>query len=376
MFDNDGTLWVEHPLYAQGMFALDRAKHMAVSHPELAAKPVFQAFLNQDMPALAACGKQAVISFSCSCTPTPPKSPSRWRWRPGLTEARHPRFDRPYPALAYQPMRELLTYLAANDFRNFIVTAGGVDVVRMFSEQTYGVPRERVIGSSGKTEFRLNGRRGEIRKLPELQSFNEYAEKPVNIALHIGRRPILAFGNSDGDLAMLEYTASGPGRRLPMLLHHDDPEREYAYDKDTHVGKLDVALGAAIERGLDGRQHEGRLVAAVQGQDPLARPRMNDGPPTGAGGPRRTARGGLFLAGRLLRRIGFRAGDDAVVVGVELGEPRAVVGVDLGRGHEAVLVGVEDPEQPGLADLRPAIDALLTHLGAHQFGAPWSTRRC
>jgi hypothetical protein len=119
----------------------------------------------------------------------------------------------------------------------------------MFSEQIYGVPRERVIGSSGKTEFRLNGRRGEIRKLPELQSFNEYSEKPVNIALHIGRRPIVAFGNSDGDLAMLEYTASGPGRRLPMLLHHDDPEREYAYDKDTHVGKLDVAMTTAIERG-------------------------------------------------------------------------------------------------------------------------------
>jgi hypothetical protein len=111
------------------------------------------------------------------------------------------------------------------------------------------VPRERVIGSSGKTEFRLNGRRAEIRKLPELHSFNEYAEKPVNIALHIGRRPILAFGNSDGDLAMLQYTDSGHGKRLSMLLHHDDPDREYAYDKDTHVGKLDVALTAAAERG-------------------------------------------------------------------------------------------------------------------------------
>ena len=248
VFDNDGTLWVEHPLYSQGMFALDRAKHMAASHPEMAAKPVFQAFLNQDMLALAACGKQAVIELMLHLHAHATEEAFALDVATWLVKARHPRFDRPYTALAYQPMRELLAYLAANDFRNFIVTAGGVDVVRMVSEQIYGVPRERVIGSSGKTEFRLNGRRGEIRKLPELQSFNEYAEKPVNIALHIGRRPILAFGNSDGDLAMLEYTASGPGRRLPMLLHHDDQEREYAYDKDTHVGKLDVALSTAIER--------------------------------------------------------------------------------------------------------------------------------
>lgn len=249
VFDNDGTLWVEHPLYAQGMFALDRAKGMAVSHPELAATPAFQAFVHQDMAALAACGKQAIIELLLQLHAHATEEAFALEVAAWLAEARHPRFDRPYTALAYQPMRELLAYLAANDFRNFIVTAGGVDMVRMFSEQTYGVPRERVIGSSGKTEFRLNGRRAEIRKLPEVHSFNEYAEKPLNIALHIGRRPILAFGNSDGDLAMLQYADSGPGKRLAMLLHHDDADREYAYDRHTHVGKLDVALSTAVERG-------------------------------------------------------------------------------------------------------------------------------
>jgi len=249
VFDNDGTLWVEHPLYAQGMFALHRAKGMATSHPELAATPAFQAFVHQDMAALAACGKQAIIELLLQLHAHATEESFALEVATWLVEARHPRFDKPYTALAYQPMRELLAYLAANDFRNFIVTAGGADMVRMFSEQTYGVPRERVIGSSGKTEFRLNGRRAEIRKLPELHSFNEYAEKPLNIALHIGRRPILAFGNSDGDLAMLQYTDSGPGKRLAMLLHHDDPDREYAYDRDTHVGKLDVALTSAVERG-------------------------------------------------------------------------------------------------------------------------------
>jgi phosphoglycolate phosphatase-like HAD superfamily hydrolase len=249
VFDNDGTLWVEHPLYAQGMFALDRAKNMAASHPELAATPAFQALVRQDMQALAACGKQAVIDLLLHLHAHGTEESFAIEFTAWLDQARHSRFDRPYTALAYQPMRELLAYLAANDFRNFIVTAGGVDVVRMFCEQIYGVPRERVIGSSGKAEFRLNGRRAEIRKLPELHSFNEYAEKPLNIALHIGRRPILAFGNSDGDLAMLQYTDSGHGKRLSMLLHHDDAEREYAYDRDTHVGRLDVALTAAAERG-------------------------------------------------------------------------------------------------------------------------------
>ena len=249
VFDNDGTLWVEHPLYAQGMFVLDRAKTMTSSHPELAATPAFQAFVRQDLQALAACGKQAVIELLLQLHAHATEEAFAHEISTWLAEARHPRYDKPYPALAYQPMCELLAYLAANDFRNFIVTAGGVDFVRAFSEQTYGVPRERVIGSSTKSDFKLNGRRAEIRKLAELLTFNEYAAKPVNIAQHIGRRPILAFGNSDGDLAMLQYTDSGQGKRLPLLLHHDDAEREYAYDRDTHVGKLDVALTTATERG-------------------------------------------------------------------------------------------------------------------------------
>lgn len=249
VFDNDGTLWVEHPLYAQGAFALDRAKAMAGAHPELAATPVFQAFANQDLHALSACGKQAVMELLAHLHAYATEDSFALEVASWLAEARHPGFGRPYTDLAYQPMRELLAYLAANDFRNFIVTAGGADMVRAFSETVYGVPRERVIGSSDKIEFRLSGRRAEIHKLPALYTYNEYLEKPLNIARHIGRRPILAFGNSDGDLAMLQYTASGHGKRLPILLHHDDPEREYVYDKDTFVGKLDVALTTAIECG-------------------------------------------------------------------------------------------------------------------------------
>ncbi|MBO9709536.1 MAG: haloacid dehalogenase-like hydrolase [Caulobacter sp.] len=249
VFDNDGTLWVEHPLYTQGMFAMDRAKSMAASHPELAATPAYQAMMRQDLPALAACGKQAVVELLLQLHAHATEESFAVEVRTWLAEARHPRFERLYTALAYQPMRELLAYLSANDFRNFIVTAGGIDFVRAFCEEVYGVPRERVIGSSNKTELKLNGRRAEIRKLAELQSFDEYAAKPVNIALHIGRRPIVAFGNSDGDMAMLQYADSGPGRRLVMLLRHDDEEREYAYDRDTHVGRLDVALATAAERG-------------------------------------------------------------------------------------------------------------------------------
>ena len=248
VFDNDGSLWVEQPLYVQGMYALDRARRMKGDHPELAAMPAFQAFLREDLQGLAACGKQAVIELLLHLHAHTTEEAFARDVEHWLMQARHPRFDKPYPALAYLPMCELMIYLRANDFRTFISTAGGADFVRTFCERAYGVPRENVIGSSCRAEFRLNGDRAEIGKLPELLSFNEFAAKPVNIARHVGRRPILAVGNSDGDLAMLQYADSGPGQRLALLLHHDDPDREYAYDRDTRVGRLDVGLATAAER--------------------------------------------------------------------------------------------------------------------------------
>ena len=166
-----------------------------------------------------------------------------------LATAEHPRFQRLYKECVYQPQLELLAYLRANGFKLFIVTGGGIDFVRAFSEEAYDIPRERVIGSSTKTRFEIRDGKAELIKLPEIGSIDDGEGKPININLHIGRRPILAFGNSDGDLQMLEYTAAGKGARLSLLVHHDDATREYAYDRDSRVGHLDKALDAAKQQG-------------------------------------------------------------------------------------------------------------------------------
>jgi hypothetical protein len=166
-----------------------------------------------------------------------------------LDTARHPRFHRLFKECVYQPQLELLAYLKANRFKTFIVSGGGVDFIRGYAEETYGIPPERVVGSSVKTRFELRDGKAELLKLPELNSLDDGAGKPINIDLHIGRRPILAFGNSDGDLEMLQYTADGPGPRLMLLLHHDDAQREYAYDRESKVGRLDKAWDEATKRG-------------------------------------------------------------------------------------------------------------------------------
>lgn len=245
VFDNDGTLWVEQPLYVQGLYALDRAKRLGEIAPELAALPGYSAFVRQDIRSLAAAGKQAVVELLLRLHAHATEEQFFSEIEAWLKTARHPRFRRHFPDLVYQPMREFLDYLRANGFRVFVVTAGGADFVRTFCERAYGVPRENVIGSSCRAEFRLGDRTADVAKLAELLSFNEFAAKPVNIARHIGRRPILACGNSDGDVAMLQYVDSGPGRGLAMLLHHDDTEREYAYDSDSTVGHLEAGLSLA-----------------------------------------------------------------------------------------------------------------------------------
>ncbi len=248
-FDNDGTLWCEQPVYTQAVFALDRARAMAAEDPALKERPAFAAILTNDLAAMAKFTEtelgELVAATHSGMSPESFVGLSR-SW---LRTAEHPRFRRPYTDLVYQPQIELLTYLRASGFKTFIVTGGGVDFVRGFAQECYGIPPEQVVGSSTKTRFESSEDRGQLLKLPAINSVDDGPGKPMNIDLHIGRRPILAFGNSDGDLAMLEYTYAGKGPRLMLIVHHDDADREYAYDRKSRVGRLDKALDAASRRG-------------------------------------------------------------------------------------------------------------------------------
>ncbi|MCL4766863.1 MAG: haloacid dehalogenase-like hydrolase [Hyphomicrobiaceae bacterium] len=249
VFDNDGTLWAEQPVYFQAFFAIDRAKGLVARDPKLAALAAVKAAADDDLQALSALGEHGIAELVAlthsGMTPEAFIAEAR-RW---LASARHPRLDRLFTDLTYQPQLELLGFLRANGFKTFIVSGGGIDFVRAFSESAYGIPPEQVIGSSSKTRFELEGGAARLIKLAEIGAIDDREGKPVNINLHIGRRPVLAVGNSDGDLAMLQYTASGQGPRLMVLIHHDDAEREYAYDRNSRVGRLDAALDEAEERG-------------------------------------------------------------------------------------------------------------------------------
>jgi hypothetical protein len=244
-FDNDGTLWVEQPMYTQLAFALDRVKALAPMHPEWANQQPFKAVLDGDMKALAAAGEHGLvelvmISHSGMTTAEFERIVKDW-----ISTARHPRFKRPYTELVYQPMLEVLAYLRANGFKTFIVSGGGIEFMRPWSEQSYGVPPEQVVGSSIKTRFQMRQGIPELFRLPEVNFVDDGAGKPVGINEHIGRRPIAAFGNSDGDLQMLQWATKTGGRRFGLIVHHTDGEREYAYDRESHVGRLDKALDAA-----------------------------------------------------------------------------------------------------------------------------------
>jgi len=230
-FDNDGTLWVEHPIYTEASFSIDRARQMAASDPSLKSQPGFAAASSGSLDALTSLSQRDVVELVTAThggmTPDAFRALAvRW-----LASARHPRFQRPYTSLAYRPQLELLEYLRANGFKTFIVSGGGVEFMRTFTERVYGVPPEQVL------------------KTKEIRSIDDGSGKPENIELHIGRRPILAFGNSDGDVPMLEYVAAGSGPHLEMLVHHDDAAREYAYDRDTRIGRLDKGLDEAANRG-------------------------------------------------------------------------------------------------------------------------------
>jgi phosphoglycolate phosphatase-like HAD superfamily hydrolase len=249
VFDNDGTLWSEKPVYFQLLFAIDRVKAMAPKHPEWKTAQPFKAVLENDMDALADSGEKGLLELVMAThagitTDEFAKIVTEW-----LASARHPTTGKPYTEMVYQPMLEILSYLRDNGFKTFIVSGGGIEFMRPWVEAVYGIPPQQVIGSSIKTKFEMRDGKPVLVRLPEINFIDDKAGKPVGINQHIGRRPIAAFGNSDGDLQMLQWTAAGEGKRLMVLVHHTDEEREWAYDKDGHVGRLDKALVEAGENG-------------------------------------------------------------------------------------------------------------------------------
>jgi len=249
-FDNDGTLWAEQPVYFQVAFAFDRIKAMANSHPEWKDLQPYKAVLEGDMQALAATGEKGLLDVVGSAHAGMTTDEFSRNVEDWLATARHPRFDRAYTDLAYKPMVELLAYLRANGFKTFIVSGGGIEFMRPWTEKTYGIPPEQVVGSSGVTEFRI-GDDGKpvLDKLPKVEFVDDGPGKPVGINRFIGRRPIFAFGNSDGDQQMLEWTAGGDGARFMGIVHHTDAEREWAYDRNSHIGRLDKALDEGTAKG-------------------------------------------------------------------------------------------------------------------------------
>lgn len=248
VFDNDGCLWAEQPAYFQLAFAIDRAKVLAASDPALAENALLAALASGDREALAGVTEHDLLELVAVTHSGLTLDEFQELVADWLATARHPRFDRPYTELTYRPMVELLDYLRSNGFKTFIVSGGGVDFLRVFAEEAYGIPPEQVVGSMGKTRFEIRDGVPVLVKEPGIDFVDDKEGKPVGIARFIGRRPILAFGNSDGDLAMLQYTA-GAEPSLMGYVHHDDAEREWAYDRNSKVGRLDRGLDEARERG-------------------------------------------------------------------------------------------------------------------------------
>jgi phosphoglycolate phosphatase-like HAD superfamily hydrolase len=249
VFDNDGTLWAEQPLYFQLLFAIDRVKALAPQHPEWKNKEPFASLLKGDVKSVLAGGGRPAVQILAAThagmtTEEFEKIAKDW-----LASATHQRFKRAYSEIVYRPMLELLAYLRANGFKTFIVSGGGVEFMRAFADKVYGIPPEQVIGSTGKQKFELRNDRPVLVKLPEVDFIDDKQGKPIAIQKIIGRRPIFAFGNSDGDQEMLQWTAAGTGARFMGLVHHTDAEREWAYDRRSSIGRLDKALDEAHAKG-------------------------------------------------------------------------------------------------------------------------------
>ena len=248
-FDNDGTLWAEQPIYFQLLFALDRVNALAPQHPEGKEKEPFAALLKGDVKGALAGGEKAVaqivmVTHAGMTTDEFAKIVKDW-----IATARHPKTGRLMTEMVYQPMLELLAYLRKNEFKTFIVSGGGIEFIRPWAEKTYGIPPEQVVGSSIKTRFEMRDGKPVLIRLSEINFIDDKTGKPVGINSHIGRRPIAAFGNSDGDQQMLEWTAAGSGARFCLLVHHDDADREWAYDRKSHIGSLNKAWDEAVARG-------------------------------------------------------------------------------------------------------------------------------
>ncbi len=243
VFDNDGTLWAEQPVYFQALFIFDRIKQLAPKHPEWKTEEPFASVLRDDYKSALAGGKESLLKMTMATHAGLTTEDFHGIVKQWIDSAKHPKTSRPYTEMIYKPMLELLEYLRDNGFKTFIVSGGGIEFMRPWVEKVYGIPPEQVIGSSIETKYEVKNGTPSLVRLAELNFIDDKAGKPVGINQHIGRRPVLAFGNSDGDFEMLEWTTAGKGPRLGVLIHHTDSKREWAYDRKSHIGKL--------ERGLD-----------------------------------------------------------------------------------------------------------------------------
>ena len=245
VFDNDGTLWSEQPIYVQFVFMLDQLKAVAPKHPEWKSNAAFNALMSQDKKALAELGQKPILELLAVANSGMTVGEYDQSIRTWLKSARHPQLKRPYTELVYAPMQELLAYLRANGFKTFIVSGGSVEFMRPWAEQAYGIPPEQIIGTQQEVNFAMRDGKPVLTRAPKVVFVDDGPGKPIGIYRQLGRRPIAAFGNSDGDLQMLQVTAAGAGRRLMLIVHHDDAEREVAYDRQSHIGKLDKAWDEA-----------------------------------------------------------------------------------------------------------------------------------
>ncbi len=248
-FDNDGNLWSEQPAYFQLFFAIDRIKQLAPEHPEWESTQPYQSVLENDMSTLMSYGEHGLLEIVMASHAGNTVEEFEQIVKDWLATAKHPRFDKPYDELVYQPMLELLDYLRANDFKTFIVSGGGIEFMRPWVEEVYGIPRDQVVGSSIKTEFSYADGKAEIIRLPKLDFIDDKEGKPLAINKFIGRKPVFASGNSDGDLQMMQWTNSHSLPSFKLYLHHTDAEREWAYDRESSIGRLDKGLDEANEKG-------------------------------------------------------------------------------------------------------------------------------
>ncbi len=248
-FDNDGNLWSEQPAYFQLFFAMDRVKELAKDHPEWQNKQPFKAVLENDMKTLIASGEKGIMELVITTHAGITTDEFELLVKNWLETAQHPRFNKPYNQLIYQPMLELLDYLRTNDFKTFIVSGGGIEFMRPWVEEAYGIPKDQVVGSSIATEYDYNNGAPVIRRLSKIDFIDDKAGKPVGINKFIGRKPVFASGNSDGDLQMMQWTDSNPYKSFQLYLHHTDADREWAYDRESHIGQFNKGLDEALEKG-------------------------------------------------------------------------------------------------------------------------------